>query len=112
MGIFGLSPSEFYNLTPKETGLISDAYYNNEKTFSRERWELARYNAYFGLLPHQKKGGKLKVTDLGYFEWETLPQSEKDKGILSDKDFEYLTKLGNAKPTRILEDKEVNEVWH
>lgn len=39
----------------------------------RGDWERARYQAFYSLMPHTKKGRLKKMADLGRFPWEKAP---------------------------------------
>ena len=109
MGVIGVAPSDFWNMTPRETAYISEAYYKRERAKSREQWELARYNAYFGLLPHQGKHKQLKLTDLGLFEWER--RAKKESGKISQEDLETLKKWEKEAEGRLLTEEESEKLW-
>ena len=97
-------------MTPKETGFIQEAYCKSKELNSREKWELARYNAYFGLLPHQGKGKNLEPTDLGKFEWERKEAGERPTYTKEEELF--FEKMGNKKnKTRLLKDDEIEKSW-
>lgn len=69
VGEIGMSIADFDALAPSEFSTIAESYHTALERQSRERWEIARFNAMFALLPYSKK--KLKPQDIVVFEWET-----------------------------------------
>ena len=74
-----MPPSEFYDLTLDEFALIHSGYVDRVKRDQRQQWEIGRMIAFHSLMPHVKKSGGLKPTDIVEFEWEKAERLEQIK---------------------------------
>lgn len=71
MGEVGLSLSEVYELDFAELSGIIESYRAREEAVYRDNWERARFLALCLLTPYQKKGKRLKGTDILRFPWDS-----------------------------------------
>lgn len=71
VGEVGLSLEEVYGLDFDELGGIMEAYRSKEEAIYRDQWERARFLALCLLTPYQKKGKRLKGTDIMRFPWDS-----------------------------------------
>lgn len=85
-------PSEYWNMTPRETIFSIEGYYKRVEREERNSWERARWSAFRILLPHLDKKKSVKITDLGVFPWEEVKAEKKTK-----KDIEELLKRVSKK---------------
>jgi len=77
-GEMGRSILEYNELTLKEYHLIVSAYRKKETEQYQQAWERTRWIGYISLLPHQKKGRRMKPADILKFPWEEMgSQQEK-----------------------------------
>lgn len=70
VGQMGMSLDDAFSLEPEELGHIRKAWAEQQEADFRSRWEQARFLAYCGMMPYQKKGKRLKPEDLLAFSWE------------------------------------------
>lgn len=68
----GLGVEEFYDLTFDELAAISEAYFDKAKMDYRTQWEIARFTAYYSIVPHTGKK-KIRLQDVCRFDWERKP---------------------------------------
>ena len=74
-----MSVSDVYLLDVEELGCIIKAWSEREESLYRDRWERTRFMAHCFLSPYQKKGKKLKPTDIVRFPWDSGKEMEKAK---------------------------------
>ncbi len=74
-----MPPSDFYDLTLDEFAAIHKGFVERVKREQRQQWEIGRMIAYHALMPHVKKSGGLKPTDIVEFEWEKKERIEQIK---------------------------------
>lgn len=70
-GVLGLTPLTFWPMSLREFRAAQRGFFEKQQNEIKQRWEIGRFIAYFSVLPYQKKGHRLKPTDLLRFSWET-----------------------------------------
>ncbi|HBK29043.1 MAG TPA: hypothetical protein DDZ04_04360 [Parabacteroides sp.] len=70
VGKAGMAVKEVYSLEVDELSEILRAWSEKEDAEYRDRWERTRFLALTALLPYQKKGKRLKPTDIAKFPWD------------------------------------------
>lgn len=68
-GWVGMTEADFWATTPR----YFVALINGKQRDDRERWVIARQNAYWAILPHMGKK-QISPTALGVFAWEQKKQ--------------------------------------
>lgn len=98
-----MTATEFYDATPRELWNRLHGWQEMQLKQHRERWEQARFCAYWSLVPHvDSRKRELKITDIAKFPWE------KEKPKLSRK--EVLKKIDLSKLNLKLSDNLKKEV--
>lgn len=69
-GKMGRPISEFMELTPKYLFVIISAHSKETKRVFQNEWEQIRWQTHLLLMPHRKKGARVKLEDLALFPWE------------------------------------------
>ena len=78
LGQLRLSPAAFYAMTYEEFIMAVIGMHKQEETRQRAEWERTRWAAAVSLMPHSKKGHKVKPTDLAIFPWERKQKKNGD----------------------------------
>ncbi len=89
VGEAGLSLSDVYALDMDELGFIVESYRKREEAIYRDNWERVRFLALCLLTPYQKKGKRLKGTDLIRFPWD----SPSGGARLSESELERISRM-------------------
>jgi len=69
-GEFGMSPSQFYALTPRQFYNISVGRRRKEERDFKENWERTRAIVAMSIMPHLKKGASRDVTKVYPLPWD------------------------------------------
>ena len=90
-GLLGLTPREFNRMSVSDFRATQRGFFEKMKIEARLQWETARFISYHSLLPYQKKGKRLKITDIARFEWEQTNEVPE----LTEKQKQALEKMGD-----------------
>ncbi len=71
MGKAGIPMADVYTLEIDELSEILRAWSDKEDAEHKDRWERTRFLALTALLPYQKKGKRLRPTDIAKFPWDS-----------------------------------------
>ena len=70
VGYLQLTPALFYEMTFEELRAMSDGKRNQDEAQAHMLWEIARWQNYYALAPHIKKGRRFTMRDVQVFPWE------------------------------------------
>lgn len=71
VGKAGIPITDVYALEVDELSEILRAWSDKEDAEYKDRWERTRFLALTALLPYQKKGKRLRPTDIAKFPWDS-----------------------------------------
>lgn len=74
-----MQPSEFWK---SELWEVLSAI-EGQREMMQERWEIARFSAFYAMLPHSKKGKLRKYTDIVRFSWDSEKHQKLSKSEVS-----------------------------
>ena len=90
-GFMGIAPYEFYRMSVADYQVTQRGFFERMKIESRLKWETSRFISYHSLLPYQKKGKRLKITDVARFEWER----QKEAPDITEQQMKIIEKMGD-----------------
>lgn len=82
VGYLQLTPALFYDMTFDELKVMANGKRKQDESKAQMYWEIARWQNYYALAPHIKKGRQFTMRDIAVFPWEkkrierTLPTAE------------------------------------
>lgn len=87
VGYLQLTPSLLYSMTYEELVVMATGKREQRQQAMQVSWEQLRWVNYYALLPHRKRGSKLKMQDIAVFPWEQDMKDSNEHRIKTIEDF-------------------------
>lgn len=91
VGKCGITPNDFGYLTPRETSIIFNAWFENQENKELEKWERVRWQTTCLINIQLKRGDRQQPTQMFPFPWDQKELQEEIKESTRE-DFEKLKK--------------------